>query len=112
MQLSPRNLQEGRQRKGVTTVLDAEDAEKEAVEDEHDAGIEDDHGLLDLDTAEAGCLVRETNSTEGESSICEGAVSKKNSHENDLGSLHVQRAPIICDSSWNWLWKPPAKKET
>lgn len=73
MQLSTQKpLQERRQCKGVATVLDAEDAEKEAVENEHDTGIEDDHSLLDLDTAEAGCLVRETNSTEGESSICEG----------------------------------------
>lgn len=68
----PKTLQEGRQRKGVAAVLDTENAEKETVEDEHDAGIEDDHSLLDLDTAKAWCLVREANGTEGKSSICEG----------------------------------------
>lgn len=105
-------LQERRQREGVAAVLDAEDAEQEAVEDEHDAGVEDDHGLLDLDTTEAGRLVGETNGAEGEGTVWAWNVSEANPHETDIGSVNVQRAPMICDSSWNWLWKPLAKKET
>lgn len=62
--------QERRQGKGVAAVLHAEDAEKEAVQGEHDAGVNENHGLLELGTTNARGPVGKTNGAESKHGVC------------------------------------------
>lgn len=62
-------LHERRQGKGVTSILDAEHTEKEAVDEEQDTAPSDDSDLLSLGISDAGDLDRQGNSAERQDTV-------------------------------------------
>jgi hypothetical protein len=62
-------LHKRRQRERITAVLDAEDAEQEAVHEEHDCGPDHDHQLLALWVGDSRHLDGQGNDGEGEDTV-------------------------------------------
>lgn len=90
---------ERRQRERVTTVLHAEDAEKETVHAEHDTSEDKNHGLLELSILNARSPVGKPDRAESQYRVC---IEISSGHGIlRQGILNVQMKATICDSIWN-----------
>lgn len=99
------SLHERRQRERVGTVLDAENAEKEAVHDEQNTTPGQNSNLLSLVVANARHLNGERDGTESQDTVYFRLASRLDME----GDVNKQIAATIWVSKPNWFWKPPAK---
>ena len=104
---------EGGQREGVSSVLDTEDAQQEAVHEEHNSGPSNDGHTLRPDVANARDLDGEGDGAEGQDAVYIGSgqqLALASAMERRLIRLeYSQIAATTCVSSPYWLWKLPAK---
>jgi hypothetical protein len=91
----------------VSSVLHAEDAQQEAIHAKKHATPEEHSDLLGTWILDTGYLERKRDSSEREDAIYisndQFEVSYRYAH------CHLHMAATTCDSTPNWLLKPPAK---
>lgn len=70
-------LQERRQSEGVAAILHAENAQQEAIQAEHNASVNEDHGLLELGAADSWGSVGKADRAESKYGIYAMGVSSR-----------------------------------
>lgn len=98
-------LHERRKGEGIACILDAEDAEEEAIHDEQSTAPCENSDTLGLRVGNSGDLDSEGNSCKAQDTIC--MLSVVVHHPHGHRNLHI--AATIWVSMPNWFWKPEAK---